>query len=131
MLRVPSPTPAARIGLIVLATVIIAALVSISLWPTHVDQALDIDPRFHRLVESCANVAFYLPLGILARICLPRVSGAVVIALGCLTSGCFELLQAVLPIDRTPAIIDVATNTVGVAIGWWVAGAVVRDRRGD
>jgi len=135
-----------RVGLLVLVVALAVALLFISLWPTHVDRGLDLPSRWpvrlliedvrmsratvYQVVEALANVALYMPLGLLARICLPRLNGWIVIGLGGLTSACFESLQAVLPIDRTPSIADVAANTLGVALGWWIAGQVVRDRMG-
>jgi VanZ family protein len=84
-------------------------------------------PTAH-LVERAANVALFVPIGVLLCASLPSVR-EVGVWVGCLVgSTAVEALQSLLP-DRTPSLVDVATNGAGAAVGCLVAWAARRSRR--
>lgn len=77
-------------------------------------------------LEFVANIALFVPWGILLPLALPRLRWWLVITSGCLTSGGIELMQLVIP-SRFPTVSDVVANTAGAAFGVWLALAR-RDR---
>lgn len=73
--------------------------------------------------EFLANVALFVPFGLLVSAAAPRWSPLAVIGVGCLVSVLIELVQLGIP-SRVPTISDVIANTTGVALGcvvvlWW------------
>ncbi len=73
--------------------------------------------------EFLANVALFVPLGVLLSLAWPRLSPWLVIGAGFVLSGAIELTQFTLP-SRFPTVGDVVANTTGAAIGyaavaWW------------
>ena len=68
-------------------------------------------------VEASANVAMFVPVGILAFLAFPRKQWWQVAAFGLLVSGCMELGQALFLDDRFASPGDLVTNTVGAVIG--------------
>ncbi len=75
--------------------------------------------------EFLANVALFVPFGLLLSMAAPRWSPWAVIALGCLASIVIELVQLGIP-SRFATISDVIANTAGTAVGcgavlWWRA----------
>lgn len=85
------------------------------------------------LIEFLANIALFIPLGLLFGLVLPVRAWFVMLLCGPALSVAIELIQHVLPArDASPA--DVLANTVGSTIGVLIAlgiRAVVgyRDRR--
>lgn len=78
-------------------------------------------PRYLTTFDVAANVAAYLPLGLLVALALaPRVHGAVAcalaVALAATTSAGLEAAQSYLP-DRVPSNIDLAANIAGGLAG--------------
>lgn len=81
------------------------------------------------VLEFCANIALFVPFGLLVAAAAPRWSPWLVIGLGCLASVLIELVQLGIP-SRVSSPTDVIANTTGAAIGclavvWWRARAVV------
>ena len=73
--------------------------------------------------EFLANVALFVPFGLLVAASAPRWSPWAIIGLGLLASVAIELLQLGIP-SRVPTISDVIANTAGAALGcalvmWW------------
>lgn len=67
-------------------------------------------------VERFANVLLFIPLGLLLCLALPRVP-RLLVWVGCaVMSVAVEVYQAGLP-DRDASFVDIATNSLGAAIG--------------
>lgn len=66
--------------------------------------------------EFFANVALFVPFGMLLSVAAPRWSPWAIIGVGCLVSVTIELVQLGIP-SRVPTVSDVIANTTGVAIG--------------
>jgi hypothetical protein len=77
-------------------------------------------------VEFAANVALFVPVGLLVTLVTRRLWLGVVLAL-VLSAGA-ELVQELLP-GRTASLRDVLANTLGAAIGAAVAAIAVRAAR--
>lgn len=74
-------------------------------------------------LEFIANIALFVPLGLLLTIAAPRLHWWSVSIIGCLTSVGIELIQFAIP-SRFPTVSDVIANTAGTVIGvglilWW------------
>ena len=74
------------------------------------------------VLEFVANVALFVPFGVLVLLAFPRARWWVVL-IGCLTSIGIELVQLAIP-SRVSTVSDVVANTVGTALGvalvrWW------------
>lgn len=120
------------------------ALAVVALWPTHVDSGYDVVDTFvgrwlldrgltvveaYRLIEFWANVALYVPLGVLAMMLSARSRWWQAVTLAVVVSGAFEVLQAVARPGRTASVDDVVANTLGAAVGAAAAVAVRAFRR--
>ena len=75
------------------------------------------------MFEFLANVALFVPFGLLVAASAPRWSPWAIIGVGLLTSVAIELVQLGIP-SRVPTVSDVIANTAGTAIGctlvyWW------------
>jgi|GEM_PF-1953295 len=81
------------------------------------------------VLEFLANVAFFVPLGVLLPAALPRLRGPLVVLAGFAFSGCIELVQLALP-SRVSTWSDVVANTLGALLGWLAWTAVRCIRRG-
>jgi glycopeptide antibiotics resistance protein len=73
--------------------------------------------------EFVANIALFVPFGLLVSAAAPRWSPWAVIASGFVVSAAIELGQLGIP-SRVPTISDVIANTAGTALGcalltWW------------
>ncbi|MEJ1088257.1 VanZ family protein [Microbacterium sp. Mu-80] len=79
----------------------------------------------YTLFEFLANIALFVPLGLLLVAAFPRNSAWVVLLLGYATSATIELVQTMLP-SRYPTLSDVIANTLGTAIGCLIARMLVR-----
>lgn len=82
----------------------------------------------YTLLEFLANVALFVPFGVLWPFAASRLRPMAVVALGLATSAGIELVQLLLP-SRVPSLWDVIANTLGTAFGVGVA-AFVNARRG-
>lgn len=74
-------------------------------------------------LEFLANVALFVPVGILLALSWPRLRFWQVTLIGLATTTLIELVQTGLP-TRFPALSDVIANTGGTAIGWILAAVV-------
>ena len=70
------------------------------------------------LVEASANVALFIPLGVIAALALPRKTWWQIGAFGLLISGFMELGQLLFLHSRFPSALDLATNTAGSLLGF-------------
>lgn len=66
--------------------------------------------------EFSANVALFVPFGLLIAAAWPRTNAWWVILLGFAASASIELVQTLLP-SRYPTLSDVIANTLGAIIG--------------
>ncbi|MBT2596615.1 VanZ family protein [Arthrobacter sp. ISL-72] len=80
----------------------------------------------YSFVEASANVAMFVPLGIVAFLAFPRKQWWQVSAFGLLVSSCMELGQALFLHDRFASPLDLVTNTAGAVIGCLLAGKFLR-----
>ncbi|MCW2771375.1 MAG: VanZ family protein [Aeromicrobium sp.] len=111
----------------------LGALLLIGLWPTHVDQKLDLAHRppatwlvdllglsnaqAYDIGEFCANILLFVPLGMLIMALIPRVSWLQAVGAAGSLSILIELAQTLLRPDRTGDVRDVMANTLGAALG--------------
>jgi glycopeptide antibiotics resistance protein len=109
------------------------ALLLIGLWPTHVDKNVDVigsppvqwmirhldltPTNAYSAVELGANVALFVPLGLLAMAWSSRCRWAHAVLLGFAVSGAVEILQDVARPGRTASWADVMANTAGAGLG--------------
>ena len=110
-------------------------LALIAFWPTPVDRgASDFIDAITRavpwltydLIETVANVALFVPFGVLLALVLPLHRGLVVpIALA--TTLIIESGQALILSERTPSLRDIVANVLGATIG--LAIVHLRERR--
>lgn len=100
-------------------------LVTIALWPTHVDAPASgllsaitraVPWLTYARIEFTANILLFVPFGALAMLLLPRIRWWYALAAALLFSTTAELLQ-MLATDRTSSLQDVVANTLGAAIG--------------
>ncbi len=71
----------------------------------------------YAFIEFSANVALFVPLGILFGLALPMTWWAVMVLLGPALSGLIELVQSVVLAERYASVHDVIANSVGATIG--------------
>jgi len=77
-------------------------------------------------IEFVANIALFVPLGLLLALVLRRAwLGALVAVIISIT---VELAQSIIP-NREPAVRDVISNAIGAAIGAFLAWLIVLRRR--
>ena len=77
--------------------------------------------------DTIANIAVFLPLGLLLSAAGWRILPTVALGLG--ISLTVEITQYVLDVGRTADINDLVTNTSGAALGWAIAAALRAGRR--
>ncbi|KIC69481.1 teicoplanin resistance protein VanZ [Pseudarthrobacter phenanthrenivorans] len=107
-------------------------LALIAFWPSPVDQPIQGQLvrglyLLHRqgvptwvnyaAIEAAANIAIFIPLGIVSSLAFPAKLWWQLAALGMLVSGCIELGQLLFLHDRFATLSDVVTNTAGAALG--------------
>ncbi|MGV9194703.1 VanZ family protein [Microbacterium sp. MC2] len=71
----------------------------------------------YAFIEFSANVALFIPLGILFGLALPMTWWAVMLLLGPALSGFIELVQSVVLAERYASVHDVIANSIGATIG--------------
>lgn len=123
----------------------LAILALVGFWPSPVDQPLqgqiaELLSFMHTLgipfwigykfVEASANVALFVPLGVLAALAFPRTRWWQIGAFGLLISGFMELGQLLFLQYRFPSPLDLATNTAGCVLGALLVAPLVRPRSG-
>lgn len=114
-------------------------LALIAFWPTPVDRGasglLEVITRAipwltYAVIETTANVALFVPFGVLLALVLPLHRGLVVpIALA--TTLVIESGQALLLSERTPSLRDIVANVLGAAIGLAIVHLIERRRIPD
>lgn len=67
-------------------------------------------------LEFTANIAMFVPFGILMRLASSRLTWWMILALGFLTTVTIELTQLAVP-GRFSTVSDVIANTLGTALG--------------
>jgi len=76
-------------------------------------------------LEFTANIALFVPFGVLVRLAFARPAWWVILALGFATTVGIELVQSTLP-TRFSTVSDVVANTLGTAAGLLAARLVRR-----
>ena len=109
----------------------LAVLALVGFWPSPVDKPVQGEIAgflflIHSLgvpgwigygsVEASANVALFIPLGVLAALAFPGKPWWQIGALGLLVSGFMELGQLLFLHSRFPSPLDLATNTAGCLV---------------
>lgn len=103
----------------------VVALTLIALWPAPVDSGAGpllraitrAFPFFtYPRIEFGANVALFVPLGILLALLLAR-RRYVVLPVAIVSSAAIEALQGLLLSERTASPLDILANTLGACIG--------------
>jgi len=130
--RVPNPS---RIRLALACTLLslyLGAVLAIAFYPAPVDRnfrgLLDrvIDklhengvPSFvdYGVIEALANVALFIPVGLLIAIAVPKSIWWITIFIGPLISIAIEVLQGALLPERFSTVNDVVANSIGCLIG--------------
>ena len=125
-------------------TAYLAAVAVVGFWPTPVDKpifgtltaALKYLHRHgapgwfnYHFVESSANVAMFIPLGILAAMALPAKPWWQLAAIGLAASLCMEVGQLLIIAARFASPLDVVMNTCGAVIGIGSARLLTRVTR--
>ena len=77
-------------------------------------------------VEASANVALFVPLGILAALAFPTRPWWQIGAFGLLVTGCMELGQLLFLHSRFPSPLDLVTNTAGCLLGFLLVAHFLR-----
>ncbi|MFJ2550867.1 VanZ family protein [Microbacterium sp. NPDC087591] len=78
----------------------------------------------YTVFEFLANIALFVPFGLLLAAAWPRTSPWLIILIGYASSATIELVQTLLP-SRYPTISDVIANTLGTVIGCLAVHAVL------
>ncbi|MDR6505092.1 VanZ family protein [Arthrobacter oryzae] len=125
----------------ILATMLVS-LAFVAFWPSPVDQPVQGQLAgflivIHMLgvpgwvnysfIEAAANVALFVPLGVVSSQAFPGKRLWQLGAFGLVVSGCAELGQQLFLHDRFASPLDLVTNTAGCVIGALVARASVRE----
>lgn len=79
----------------------------------------------YTVFEFLANIALFVPFGLLLAAAWPRTSPWMVILIGYAVSATIELVQTLLP-SRYPTLSDVIANTLGTIIGCVAARLALR-----
>lgn len=112
------------------------ALGVIALWPTHVDAPAApllewlierVPGLSYRRVEFAANVALFLPLGLLLTLIVRPSLRYLVLPAAIVVTVSIESWQS-LGDGRTATLLDVVANTTGAALGILLAALFVRRR---
>lgn len=107
-------------------------LTLVAFWPTPVDAQLGrvlnaitriVPVLTHPRIEFLANVALFLPLGVLLAIVLVR-SRYLVLPIVFVTTFTIECVQGLLLPERTPSVMDMIANTAGGCVGLLAVAAV-------
>ncbi|MFJ6303406.1 VanZ family protein [Pseudarthrobacter oxydans] len=122
-------------------TAMLIPLAFVAFWPSPVDQPFHgqlaaLLNSLHRrgiptwfnytFVEASANVALFVPVGVVSSPAFPNWPWWRIGVFGLLISCCMELGQLLFLHDRFPSPIDIVTNTSGAVIGALLAGAAVK-----
>ncbi|WP_022894025.1 VanZ family protein [Agromyces subbeticus] len=80
------------------------------------------------VLEFVANIALFIPLGMLVRLAFDRVRSWWIVVAGFLASAFIELVQLAIP-SRVATASDVIANTLGVAVGVAIVFAIAGGTR--
>ncbi|MDQ4504346.1 VanZ family protein [Sinomonas sp. ASV322] len=80
-------------------------------------------------IGAAANVAVFVPVGLLVALLLPRGWRWLAVAACCALSTFIEIVQWIMLTDRSGNVRDVITNTTGALIGAVLASLWLRLRR--
>lgn len=128
--RNPAPR-GLRIAAALALAVYVVALAGIAFWPDPVDRdARPLLLALNRLlpwatlarVEFAANIALFVPLGILVAILLR--SRHLVVPIAIVTTVAIEAAQAVALDRRTPSVLDIVANVTGACVGLLMVSVV-------
>ena len=101
------------------------ALALVAFWPVPVDRGAEgllrtvsqtLPWLSYEVIETSANVALFVPLGVLLALALPGHRG-LVLPLALLATLVIESGQAIFLAQRTPSLRDVVANVLGAGIG--------------
>ena len=119
----------------------LAPLGLIAFWPSPVDEPVQGElasilsflhthgiPRWfnYKFVEAAANVALFIPLGVVASLAFTEKRWWQIGAFGLIVSGCMELGQLLFLHNRFASLQDIVTNTGGAVIGALLAMAALK-----
>ncbi|WP_406636643.1 VanZ family protein [Pseudarthrobacter quantipunctorum] len=121
---------------------VLVPLAFIAFWPSPVDQPVQgqlaavlnflhhhgVPGWFnYRFVEASANLALFVPVGVVSSLAFPSWPWWKIGAFGFLISCCMELGQLLFLHDRFPSPIDLMTNTSGAVMGAILAAAALKE----
>ncbi|WP_244946435.1 VanZ family protein [Microbacterium saccharophilum] len=117
----------------------LAVLAAVAFWPSPVDQGagplLRVVTRLipvltYPRIEFAANIALFVPFGLLLALIITR-NRWLVLPIAFLATVTIECVQAVALGARTPSVLDIIANTAGACLGMLAAAAieVLRDAR--
>lgn len=84
----------------------------------------------YAVLEFAANIALFVPLGVLLVAGWRRIPAWTIVAVGAAASTVIELVQLALP-SRYSTLSDVIANTLGTAVGLVIARAFLRRGTAD
>lgn len=84
----------------------------------------------YTVFEFAANIALFVPLGLLLAVGWRRMPAVAIVAAGCAASTIIELVQLTMP-SRYSTLSDVIANTLGTAVGLVIARAIRRRPAAD
>ncbi|KQY23227.1 hypothetical protein ASD16_11750 [Cellulomonas sp. Root485] len=126
----PGPVTRSRRVTIALFGVYLVGLARVTLWPRLADDdGFDLVRTVlgwissagialtYSATEFLANIALFVPFGILVSLLWPHRPAWAVIALGLATSGAIELAQLLFLPHRVADVRDLVANTLGTALG--------------
>lgn len=122
------PAPLARNPRTYLA-IYLAILAAIAFWPSPVDQGAGpllqaitrlIPALTYPRIEFAANIALFIPLGLLLTLIL-TTRRWLVLPIAILATVAIECVQALALGARTPSVLDIVANTAGACLGMVLA----------
>ena len=123
----------------------LAFLALVGFWPSPLDQpvqgqvagfiffihALGVPTWIgYGFIEAAANVALFVPLGVVATLSFPGKPWWRIGAFGLLVSGFMELGQLLFLHNRFPSPLDLATNAAGSLLGFTLVALFLRSQSG-
>jgi VanZ family protein len=124
--------PLRRIAVLVAGVVVLAGVLVVALLPSRVDGGVERPIRAfidqlqaggapawvnYDLVDFVANIGFFVPIGLIAALLLPRRVWWLAIPIGLGLSTALELGQALFLPERYASVTDVLANTLGAVLG--------------